>query len=130
MSTKRKIITGIIIAIVITISFIVLMINVLQIPEVIRCEKLTEEYGPEFNAFVKDENGWIIKELKVLGYENSEATVYCVWCTPGEYLMGSVNIYRRISGEEWSFVNEQVVWSNEGTIDGVVMPYWWHWFIY
>ena len=135
MTTKKKITTGIIIAILLISAFIIAMINIMQIPAVIRCEKLTKEYGHIFEDPKLYTQYWRISddfELKVLEYSTQEARVYYI-CNDGtifdggtEFHSGSVVNYRKNNNDEWVCVNAGTVWSEMGTADGIVMPYWWH----
>ena len=126
-------------AVKITISVlaIVLLLYFLQIPQAIRCEILTAKYGHIF------EDPKVYKtcsgigdnfDLKVLEYSPQHTLVYYV----GKYIDedgdefndGTVVRYRVNYGGNWVCMSENTVWSETGSAEGTVMPYWWHWFIY
>lgn len=120
------------------VTFIILTINVLQIPKLIKCEILTAKYGHEFaDSELYEQSSWIrnVEKLKVLKYDETDATVYYI-CINGTFHNGQAHkggdiaSFRRNSSGEWEFVKESTVWSETGTADGYVKPYWWHWFIY
>ncbi len=124
MSTKKKITTGIIISI--AMAFIVLLVNVLQIPEVIECEILTAKYGHEFeNADVKYiETIGEIDFIKVLEYTPNRARVYYVSRDKYE---GNVAYFAKVNGRWQSELNlPNIKWLRDGRAANVVQPYWWH----
>ena len=124
MLTKKNLKKIIIFTLII--AFVVLMINVLQIPKLIECEKLTSKYGHEFtDPDVYETSVWItdVNFVKVLEYSKFKATVYYV---QGDFDYGSIADLVRRKGEKWRVVYDGIVWSAHGNADGVVMPYWWH----
>lgn len=133
MSTKKKIKTGIITALVL--ALVIVMINVMQIPEVIRCERLTAKYGHIFEDPKLYRQHWFIGddfELKVLEYSSQHAVVYYInnigTLSEGgyEYKAGTEVEFRKNYNDEWVCINGVTRWSEMGTADGIVMPYWWH----
>ena len=130
----KKIIKKIVIW-VFVVAFIILMINVTQIPEVIECEILTKKYGHEFDdpELFRD-TPWIINrnlELKVLARSRNYAEVYYIWDVLEEdderydpkypWRTTSVAILHRQSDGNWKITQD--IKTPHGKI---VMPYWWH----
>ena len=126
MSTKKKIKTGIITALVLVL--VIVMINVMQIPEVIRCERLTAKYGHEFENPTLYDSEWVvqIEDFKVLSYTPQSAEVYYICLTEGNYKIGIITNYSMTEKNKWTIYESRQIWTESGTLDGVVMPYWWH----
>lgn len=124
---KKK--TKKVILITLIIAFIILTINVLQIPEIIECERLTKEYAHEFKKGVSECWNGEVSYIKVISYTPTEADVYYI----GEdaysaYSCGKLaKFIKNQPGDDWTIKEDFEVWTTGGgTLHGVVMPYWWH----
>ena len=120
------------IKIVLLIAFIILTINILQVPELIKCDILTAKYGQDFeNVNNYDELFWCggnIKVLKVLKYTHTEAEVFYI-TTSEERLVSEaadIVVYERTAGEPWKVKYERRMWGGGGNVSKIVMPYWWY----
>ena len=130
MTTKQKFKRTIIIALII--AFIILSINVLQIPEIIECERLTKKYSHEFDEpwkywqyydFTQE-----ISTLKVLEYSPTEAAVFYI--TKGKNITGGesadIIVYERTADNSWKVKYEHHLWGGGGNLCENAMPYWWY----
>ena len=130
IKTKRNIIIALIIAEIFAVS--VFLINLLQIPEIVECERLTKKHGHEFtDPWNRIESCWRdcdVTTLIVLKYTSTEADVFYV--TTGDIIpggeLGDIITYERNPGEPWKIKNIWRIWGGGGTICGNVMPYWWY----
>ena len=128
MKIKKK--TKKVILITLVIAFIILSINVLQIPEILECERLTKKYSHEFDEpwkywqyydFTQE-----ISTLKVLEYSPTEAAVFYI--VKGKNIIGGesadIIVYERTADNSWKVKYERRMWGGGGNISESPMPYW------
>ena len=89
-----------------------------------KCEILTTMYGHHFS----DGYYRILDDIaffKVIGYSDSNATVYYV----NKNKTAGVSVNFTSDNGEWTYDSWDAVWSEGGTADDILFPYWWH-FLY
>ncbi len=137
--TKRTIIIALVIIEILAIS--IFLINLLQIPEIIECERLTKLYGEQFENpdMYPEDSAWThdILDVKVLEYTPEQARVYCI-CNNGYYGQekleyGTIVTFEKDTSQNWLFARDMVAWSDSGNgnmAENIVPPYWYHQLIY
>ena len=90
-----------------------------------KCEILSLTYGNEFKKNIQKE---ILIEnidyLKVIEYSKNKASVYYV---SNNCSRGDVITFTKKNGD-WKYEKWNTIWSIQGSAEGVIWPYWWHFF--
>lgn len=91
-----------------------------------RCEILTFIHGAEFTDLYETNTMLGEQEyLKILEYSDEYAKIYYVGT---DNSMGNILSFVK-NGEHWDYYRwERCVWSTSGNADGIIWPYWWHFF--
>lgn len=91
---------------------------------VVKCEFLTHKHCEEFSdAYKQNTMLGDMEFFKVLEYKASDtAKVYYV--SKGK-TMGNILNFEYDAGE-WNEVSWNTTWSDTGSADKIVYPYWWH----
>ena len=119
------------IKILLIIAFIIITINILQIPEIIECERLTKNYAHEFNNPKGYEGShWrgTVQTVKVLEYNTQNARVLFITTHYDVFTheVGRVVSFTKASNGNWKMEYDQLRWGGGGTLSKGVMPYWWY----
>ena len=88
-----------------------------------KCEWLTHTHGSEFAEGYQQThmiNG--IESLKVLNYTSDHAEVYYISTA---WANANVVSFQNIDGI-WTMDSWRTVWSNSGSADDTIWPYFWH----
>lgn len=113
--------------VIIIICFISVIVAIALIHAVpaIKHEILTDKYGDEFMDLILENHSSEALNVKVMEYGDSSATVY-VYST-GEPRTRSGHLYKyEKQGDEWYETEWRTLWSDSGSADNVIFPYWWH----
>lgn len=101
---------------------LVIILVIVWIVSIGKCENLTRKYGHEFEE-AKTQTNMLdeCKTFKVLEYSDTYAVGYYV--TVGR--TGGAKLYfeRANSQEAWQLSTWEAVWSKHGSADGVMWPY-------
>ncbi|MDL2281328.1 hypothetical protein LJC10_05700 [Selenomonadales bacterium OttesenSCG-928-I06] len=89
------------------------------------CERLTYQYGKEFETVLKKDGPLYdkIEYIKILDYSDTDARVYCVWSfKAGGNAGGDIIRFSKEDGQ-WVYKGYGTVWSKKGNADDFVWPY-------
>ena len=116
MNTRWKII----------VSSLVLILVLIWVASLIKCEILTHTYFTDFEfAYAQNTMLGDMAYFKVLSCNGKSA---CVYYVEQEMSAAHVLTFEHTDGQ-WVETSWNVIWSATGSASDVIYPYWWH-FIY
>ena len=110
----------------ILIGSLVLILVLIWVASLIKCEILTHTYFTDFEfAYTQNTMLGDMEYFKVLSCNGEVASVYYV---ENDMSMAHVLTFENTDGT-WMETGWEVIWSTSGSASQVIYPYWWH-FIY